>query len=145
MNHYFYIINEKKIIDIINSFDNFQNVSVYNIIILKKYLSDLKNISFSNAFLEDAVFRQLNYIKFKSFTGGKFTEGIGYNYYGITIIPVSSLKVVRDSFINISSDEEYRLKDMNISKKQYNILIKNIITLFTQAIYEKKPIIHFGI
>lgn len=87
----------------------------------------------------------MDYAEFECFTNNKSFESNTFNYYGITLIPFYSLEIVKNSFLNITIEEECRMNDVNITKDRYLDIIKDLIELFDVALKDKKAIVHLGI
>ena len=139
--HYFYIINDFQISKIIEKMGD-KHLSFREKIILNNFI--FKNSS-QGLKISDDIFRRLNHVEFRSFFYNSEFENKGFNYYGITIIPFSSLNKVKDSFLNLTKEEYTRLEDIYISKQEYEVIVKDLIDLFNKAIQNKLPIIHYGI
>ncbi len=145
MNHYFAIIDDKKILKIINNLQFDKKLTIQDKIYLKKTFFEYNYKMFNTFPLDDEIFRKLNYVEFECFTNNKFFRSNTFNYYGITLIPFYSLEIVKKSFLNITIEEECRLNDINITIDEYRKIIKDIVNLFDSALIEKKAVVHFGI
>lgn len=145
MKHYFGVIVNEKIIDILNKVYNNQKINIYEKIRLNILMSDYNPKKYNSIDLSDEVFRVLNYTKFISLFGKPVKKQEGFNYYGVTIIPYSSLKIIYESFLNLSKEEMDRFRKINMAINEYNDLIQPIVNLLKKAYEDKQYIIHFGI
>lgn len=55
------------------------------------------------------------------------------------------MKIIYESFLNLSKEEMDRLREINMAKNEYNDLIQPIVNLLKKAYEDKQYIIHFGI
>lgn len=145
MNHFFGVITDENIINILKNATNNQKMSVFEKIKLNFLISDYCPAKFNCISLKDEVFRQLNYTKFTSYFGNTIDKKEGFNYYGITIIPWSSLEIVYDSFSNLTKEEILRLKEINVNELEYYNMVSPILNLIKNAQKNKLYVIHFGI
>lgn len=145
MNHFFGVITDEKIVTILEKAINNQKMSISEKIKINNFISDYCPDKYKSISLRDEIFRQLNYTKFTSYFGSPIDKKVGFNYYGITIIPWASLDIVYESFSNLTKDEIFRLKEININEKEYYNIILPIMNLIKNAQKNKLYVIHFGI
>ena len=144
MYHTFTIINDNKINGIIEKLDKNKKINVIERIKIKRWcLSQLSNKEV--AIIKHEIFILLNPSTFNSYCGNLKKHSNGYNCYGYTIIPNSSIEMAINEFKSISNEELNRLKDINIDKEEYESIIKPIIELLSKAKEENKSVLHLGI
>ena len=144
MKHSFLIINDNKIIKLIEKLENNQNINIIERIKLKKWcLSQLSNKEVVK--IKHEIFILLNPSTFNSYCGNLKKQSNGYNCYGYTIMPNSSIEIAIKEFKNISNEELNRLKDINVDKEVYESIIKPIIELLSKAKEENKSVLHLGV
>lgn len=144
MNHSFLIINDNKIIKLIEKLENNQKINILERIKIKRWcLFQLSNKEETK--IKHDIFILLNPSTFNSYCGSLKKLSKGYNCYGYTIIPNSSIEIAINEFKSISNEELNRLKDINIDKEEYESIIKPIIELLSKAKVENKSVLHLGI
>lgn len=144
MYHTFTIINDNKINGIIEKLDKNKKINIIERIKIKRWcLSQLSTKEETK--INHDIFILLNQDLFTSYSGSFKQKSKGYNCYGYTIIPHSSIEEVISGFTNLTKEEMERLKSINITKKEYEEITKPLIELLSKAKVENKSVLHLGI
>lgn len=144
MKHSFLIINDNKINKLIEKLEKNQKLNFIRRLTLQKWC--IKQLSVKDSIsINHEIFMLLNPSTFISYCGNFKKQSNGYNCYGYTIIPNSSIDIAIKEFKNISKEELGRLKEVNVDKEEYEKITKPLIELLSKAKVENQSVLHLGI